>query len=85
MNHNALDRRSFLKTSLLGGAALALPWSATRAWAGGGGFRTDTPAQSAAALKAALEANLVKTTSRVSLTTGEDRTDMAFQSLKPFA
>ena len=85
MNYNALDRRSFLKTSLLGGAALALPWSATRALAGGGGFRTDTPAQSAAALKAALEANLVKTTSRVSLTTGEDRTDMAFQALKPFA
>ena len=26
MNHNALDRRNFLKISLLGGAALTLPW-----------------------------------------------------------
>jgi uncharacterized protein (DUF362 family) len=85
MNYNALDRRNFLKASLLGGTALALPWGAIPAMAGGGGFRSDTPAASAAALKAALEANLVKTTSHVSLTTGEDRTDMAFQALKPFS
>ena len=30
MNHNALDRRNFFKASLLGGAALAMPWSASR-------------------------------------------------------
>src|ERR1035441_2917401 len=33
MNHNALDRRNFFKASLLGGAALAMPWSASRALA----------------------------------------------------
>jgi uncharacterized protein (DUF362 family) len=88
MNHNALDRRNFLKTSLLGGAALALPWSATRAFAGGGrggGFASASPAELAAAMQAALQASVVKTPSRVGLAAGEDRADIAFQALKPFS
>jgi uncharacterized protein (DUF362 family) len=61
-------RRNFLKTSLLGGATLALSWRVPRVYA----------AQAAGALAAA------KTTSRVALTTGEDRADLAFQGLKLF-
>ncbi|MGD1087004.1 MAG: DUF362 domain-containing protein [Verrucomicrobiota bacterium] len=68
MNPNALDRRNFLKVSLMGGAALALPWSAGRAQAA-------APAPAPA----------ITTTSRVGVAAGEDRADLAFQSLKPFS
>ena len=30
MNHTSLNRRNFLKTSLLGGTALAMPWTTSR-------------------------------------------------------
>jgi len=83
MNYNALDRRSFLKTSLLGGAALALPWSATRAMAGGGARGGGARAGGAPATPPLSYASNVP--SRVSLTAGEDRTDIAFQALKPFS
>jgi uncharacterized protein (DUF362 family) len=68
MNHNALDRRNFLKVSLMGGAALTLPWSAGRTLAA-----APQPAASAAPA------------SRVAVTAGEDRADLAFQALKPFS
>jgi len=61
------DRREFLKRTLLGGAAaLAAPWTFSRAVAGentapAGGF-----------------------TSRVALTTGEDRAELAFSGLRRF-
>ena len=66
MKHHVLDRRHFLKTSLLGGLALTLPWGARR-------------------LLAATEPAAAKLTSRVAVTTGGDRADLAFQALKPFA
>ena len=72
MNHNALDRRNFLKTSLLGGIALATPWSASRA-----------PA--AAQPTAAGSVSAAGLTSRVAVTAGEDRVDLAFQALRPFS
>lgn len=60
-----IDRRSFLKHSLLGGAAaLAVPWSLAR-----------TRAAESAALPSGF-------TSRVALTAGNDRADLAFQGLK---
>jgi uncharacterized protein (DUF362 family) len=67
MNHHALDRRNFLKVSLLGGVALAVPWDVGRA------------------LGAAEPATAAKLTSRVALTAGEDRADLAFRALKPFS
>ena len=30
MNYTSLNRRNFLKTSLLGGTALAMPWTSSR-------------------------------------------------------
>jgi uncharacterized protein (DUF362 family) len=69
MNHDALDRRSFLKASLLGGVALAMPWGAGRTLAA-----EAEPAAAAATL-----------TSRVAVTAGEDRADLAFQGLKAFS
>ena len=77
MNHNALDRRNFFKASLLGGAALAMPWSASRALAAAA-----APAIKPATAGPASGAGL---TSRVALTAGEDRADLAFQALKPFS
>jgi len=68
MNHNTLDRRNFLKTSLLGGVALAMPWSTSRVLAA-----TSAPAPGAAPA------------SRVAVTAGEDRADLAFRALKPFS
>jgi uncharacterized protein (DUF362 family) len=69
MNHNSLNRRSFFKTSLIGGAALALPWGFGRSLAAA--FEPE-----AAAAKAA---------TRVAVTAGEDRADLAFQGLKAFS
>ncbi|MGO8701890.1 MAG: DUF362 domain-containing protein [Limisphaerales bacterium] len=66
-NYPVLDRRNFLRASLLGGVALAVPW-------GAGG-----------PLVAAESSAAVKRTSRVALTAGEDRADLAFQALKPFS
>jgi uncharacterized protein (DUF362 family) len=77
MNHNALDRRNFFKASLLGGAALAMPWGVSRTLAA-----AIEPAVKPAAAGPASGAGL---TSRVSLTAGEDRADLAFQALKPFS
>jgi uncharacterized protein (DUF362 family) len=60
------NRRDFLKTSLLGGAAaLATTWNLPR-------------------LLAAETAGVVKKTSRVALTIGEDHADLAFQGLRVF-
>jgi len=73
MNHNTLDRRNFLKTSLLGGVALAMPWSAGRALA------------AAAEPAAAQPASAAGLASRVAVTAGEDRAGLAFQALKPFS
>jgi uncharacterized protein (DUF362 family) len=72
MNHNALNRRNFLKTSLLGGAALAMPWSS----------RADAPAAHPGAGTAPAAGG---PTARVAVTAGSDRADMAFQALKPFS
>lgn len=72
MNHQAIDRRHFFKASLLGGAALALPWGATLA-------------RAAAAETSAVPTSATKLTSRVAVTAGEDRADLAFQALKPFS
>jgi uncharacterized protein (DUF362 family) len=71
MNHHALDRRTFIRTSLLGGVALAMPWSATRTLA--------------AAAEPAPKPGAAGLTSRVAVTAGEDRADLAFQALKPFS
>jgi uncharacterized protein (DUF362 family) len=61
------SRRDFLKTSLLGGAAVfAAPWTVSRTFA----------AQSELAAK--------QFTSRVALTAGEDRANLAFKGLKIF-
>ncbi len=67
MNPPALDRRHFLKASLLGGVALAAPWGVARA------------------LTAAEPVTAAKRATRVALSAGEDRADLAFQALKPFA
>jgi hypothetical protein len=72
MNYTSLDRRNFLKASLLGGTALAMPWTVNRTLA--------AAAEPAAATPAA-----AKAASRVAVTAGEDRADLAFQALKPFA
>jgi uncharacterized protein (DUF362 family) len=64
------SRRTFLKTSLLGGAALA-------AW------RLPS-ARAADAAPAAAPAATGKFTSRVSLAAGDDRANIAFKSLEPF-
>jgi uncharacterized protein (DUF362 family) len=66
-NDPVLNRRTFLRASLLGGVALAAPW--------GVGRRLAAAESSAAAQR----------TSRVALTAGEDRADLAFQALKPFS
>jgi uncharacterized protein (DUF362 family) len=73
MNYNALDRRNFLKASLLGGTALAMPWTVNRTLAAAAESAATTPAAAA------------KMASRVAVTAGEDRADLAFQALKPFA
>jgi uncharacterized protein (DUF362 family) len=75
MNCNALDRRNFLKVSLMGGTALAMPWAANRAPAAATEAAPAAPAAAAAA----------KAPSRVAVTAGEDRADLAFQALKPFS
>jgi uncharacterized protein (DUF362 family) len=77
MNHNALDRRNFFKASLLGGAALAMPWSVSRTLAAAG-EQAVKPATTGPASGAGLA-------SRVAVTAGEDRADLAFQALKPFS
>ena len=74
--HNPLDRRSFFKTSLLGGVALALPWSARRVLAA---------ATQPATEPATGPGSTLGRTSRVALTAGEDRADLAFQALRPFS
>jgi len=71
MKHMSLHRRDFLKTSLLGGLALGLPW---------GGRRLLAAAEPSAA-PAAAAASL----SRVAVTAGEDRADLTFQALKQFS
>ena len=63
------SRRSFLKTSVAGGAAAAAALRLPAAWA--------ADATSAPAAKAG-------TTSRVALAAGDDRANIAFQSLQPF-
>ena len=78
MNHDVLDRRNFLKATLLGGAALALPLGASRSLAA-------NAAAPAAAAAAAAPAAAAKATSRVAVTAGEDRADLAFQGLKIFS
>jgi uncharacterized protein (DUF362 family) len=77
MNYHALDRRNFFKASLLGGAALAMPWSTRRALA--------AASEPAAKLITAAPATSAGFTSRVAVTAGEDRADLAFQALKPFS
>ena len=77
MNHNALDRRNFFKASLLGGAALAMPWSVSRALA--------AAASSAVKPGTAGTVSGAGLASRVALAAGEDRADLAFQALKPFS
>jgi uncharacterized protein (DUF362 family) len=90
MKYNALDRRNFLKMSLMGGAALAMPWSANRTMAaaepaapGGGRGRGRGPRQDAPAAPPLSYADTQP--SRVSLAAGEDRADITFQALKPFS
>ena len=63
------SRRSFLKTSVAGGAAAAAALRLPSAWA--------ADATSAPAAKAG-------TTSRVALAAGDDRANIAFKSLEPF-
>jgi uncharacterized protein (DUF362 family) len=65
-----------LKASLLGGAALALPGSA---------FRTLAAATQPATEPAAGPASAMGRTSRVAVTAGEDRADLAFRALQPFS
>jgi uncharacterized protein (DUF362 family) len=77
MNHNALDRRTFFRASLLGGAALAMPWSLSRTLA--------AAIETAPKPSAAAPASAAGMTSRVAVTAGEDRADLAFQALKPFS
>src|ERR1039458_7879617 len=77
MNHNALDRRTFFRASLLGGAALAMPWSLSRTLA--------AATEAAPKPSAAAPASAAGMTSRVAVTAGEDRADLAFQALKPFS
>jgi uncharacterized protein (DUF362 family) len=77
MKFNALDRRNFLKMSLMGSAALSVPWSAGRAL---GAAEPPAAAPAPAAPVAA-----AKAPSRVGLAAGEDRADIAFQALKPFS
>ena len=77
MNYNSLDRRNFLKMSLLGGTALAMPWSANR---------TLAAAEPAAAAPRSRAAGApAKMPSRVAVTAGEDRADWPFRrsSLSP--
>jgi uncharacterized protein (DUF362 family) len=61
------SRRDFLKTSALGGVAVAAAWH--------------LPAARAVETTSAAAGNF---TSRVALTTGNDRADIAFRSLEPF-
>jgi uncharacterized protein (DUF362 family) len=92
MKYNALDRRNFLKMSLMGGATLAMPWSATRTMAaadappagapGARGPRRGAP-QGGPAVPPVSYAD--KLPSRVGLAAGEDRADITFQALKPFS
>jgi len=71
MNNHHIDRRCFLKASLLGGAALAMPWGVHRSLAA----QAESVGKPAAGGLA----------SRVAVAAGEDRADLAFQALKPFA
>jgi uncharacterized protein (DUF362 family) len=67
-----LTRRHFLKTALVGGAAtFAARWGAG-------------PARAAAPDAAPVAAAATSRPSRVALTTGEDRADLAFKGLKAF-
>ena len=77
MNCHSLDRRNFIRASLLGGVALAMPWSARRAHA--------AAAEPALKPPAAGPASAAGPSSRVAVTAGEDRADLAFQALKPFS
>jgi uncharacterized protein (DUF362 family) len=65
------SRRNFLKTSLLGGAAALAAWRLPSA-------------RAAEAAPAAAPAATGKFTSRVALTSGGDRANLAFKALEPF-
>jgi uncharacterized protein (DUF362 family) len=65
------SRRNFLKASLVGGAAAVMGWHLPSA-------------QTAPAASAATSAATGKFTSRVALTTGDDRANLAFKALQPF-
>src|SRR5208283_4757587 len=65
------SRRNFLKTSLLGGAAALASWRLPSA-------------RAAEAAPAAAPAASGKFTSRVALTAGGDRANLAFKALEPF-
>jgi uncharacterized protein (DUF362 family) len=72
MKTNCLtSRRNFLKTSLLGGAAALAAWRLPSA-------------RAAEAAAGAAPAAAGKFTSRVALTTGGDRANLAFKALEPF-
>lgn len=76
MNHHTLDRRTFFKTSLMSGVALAMPWSIGRTLGATGELAAKPGAAGPSGSGGA---------SRVALTAGEDRADLAFQALKPFS
>ena len=65
------SRRNFLKTSLLGGAAALAAWRLS-------------PVKAAEAAAGAAPAAAGKFTSRVALTAGGDRANLAFKALEPF-
>jgi uncharacterized protein (DUF362 family) len=69
--YSCTSRRNFLKTSLLGGASALAAWHLPKACA-------------AAVEPAAAPAAVGRFTSRVSLTTGNDRANLAFKALEPF-
>ena len=92
MKYNALDRRNFLKMSLMGSAVLAMPWNANRTLAAAGAPPADAPAsrgprrgppQGGPATPPVSYADTLP--SRVGFAAGEDRADIAFQALKPFS
>ena len=77
MNHHALHRRNFFKASLLGGASLVMPWGASDTLA--------AASKIAAEPGAAGSASGAGMSSRVAVTAGEDRADLAFRALRPFS
>ncbi len=66
--HRPTTRRTFLRSSLLGGAAVLAAWRPSHA---SGAAAATPPTASRAA-------------SRVTLTTGDDRANLAFRALEPF-